>query len=738
MDSLQLQLLRFLQSKNYSPQDASGLARALNLDSAQRPALRHILKEWEKNGKIIRVRQGRYAPLPEEEEPICGKIRADNRGTLFFIADEAGQQALRRMRPTQEGGEISLKVSNSASQGAMDGDNVRVKITRHAPTGYRRRHKGMRPSERELILSVKVLSILRRKRALWVGIYRAEERYGIMKGDGRTSPERVILTEQPPPGLLSGMSVTVRALSYPLGRMEARGRIEHVLGWPQEKGVGIAAIVHKYALATEFPRNVLQETLSLSECEDEEVFSQRDDWRDRCVITIDPASARDYDDAISVSALSTGGWELAVHIADVGHYVKPGSALDEEARKRGNSTYLPDRTLPMLPPRLCDDLCSLKEGETRLTRLCLLNLSDKGEVVRCAFRNAVIRSRKRMDYDTALAVLEGKSSSGLPDVDRMLHEAGRLAKLMRNRRLAQGALDWEFPQIRVELDDNGTPVALKSESADEAHRMIEEFMLAANEAAAQVLRKQSVPNIYRVHERPIPEKLGEFALTAKHYGLSVGNLNSRRDLAQVMEQLKGRRDETILKTALLRAMMKARYSPKPLGHFGLGKSDYCHFTSPIRRYADIIVHRGLTRLIGSGQPLPTPAKLTDIAEHISETERNSAAAEHEAQQLMVLEYMQRQCESDAPGSWSAVMTEVWAQGIALEIPELNLKGFISADDLAAASRWFHEPHARRWISAKGETLSPGGTIRVSPTQVDKHARFIRFKLATESPESEPH
>ena len=457
-----------------------------------------------------------------------------------------------------------------------------------------------------------------------------------------------------------------------------------------------------------------------------EEYQQRDDWRERCVITIDPATARDYDDAICVTRKGNN-WELAVHIADVSHYVRPGSALDEEARERGNSTYLPDRVLPMLPPRLCDGICSLREGEDRLTRLCLMQINRQGKVFKAEFRDAVICSRRRLSYPQALEVLQGKGSTGDAEVDAMILEAGRLAELLRRKRFEAGALRLDMPEMRLITDERGAPVDVEVETSDEAHQLIEEFMLVANESVAHALNAHSLPAIYRVHEAPDPAKLSELAQELKAYGIKAGSLATREELNAVMDKIEGHPDEQILKVQLLRAMMRARYSPDALGHYGLAKGDYCHFTSPIRRYADLVVHRAFARLSGShSAPLPSPGALATIADHISETERNSAAAESEAQQSMMSRFLELQCESPNPRVWDAVVLTCWPQGMAVEVPLLKVKGFVSGADLPHDTSWSFERHAERWTSTDARCLYPGARLRVIPTRVDQATGFADF------------
>lgn len=734
--SIEEALTAYLKSPAYEPQDASAIARGMGINSKERPALRALLKDWQESGRLIRLRQARLVLRTATDAPLVGRIRRLPKGKLLFVANTAGQRELKRLSDEESAALIELPVQEHRDAGAMDGDLVQVTLRRNAPKSNGRR-KG-RPDDAELRLEVCVDEILERRRGTWVGIYRAGGRYGYLEGDGKTAPERVRLVAAPPAGLLSGMSITANIVSYPRGKMDATGTIAEVLGWPDDVGVDITTIMHRYTLRDTFPPAVLQEAEQLSHAIPAEEYARRDDWRGQLVFTIDPATARDYDDAISVKELGKDSWELAVHIADVSYYVKPGSETDQEAQLRGNSTYLPDRVLPMLPPRLCDDLCSLREGEDRLTRLCLMRINRKGEVFRAEFRNAVICSRRRLDYGTALAVIENRGSTQDAELDTALKTAHQLAAVLRKRRMRQGALDLEVPELNLILDNQGKVTDILTERSDAAHQMIEEFMLAANEAVAHALTASLTPTVYRVHEEPDPAKLQTFAELARGYGIRTGAITSREELARVAAQIREHEDTQILTTALLRAMMRARYATQPMGHFGLSKTDYCHFTSPIRRYADLLVHRGFDRLVfgkNARVHLPSVGQLSAIAEHISETERNSAAAENEAKQTKLAQFLADECDSHSPRPWQAVITAAYPQGLAVEVSALQMKGFIGGDELESSfgGHWYFERHTQRWTSTTGKYLLPGHMLQVVPCNVDIAARFVDFRPAEEEP-----
>lgn len=717
---LEQQLEHYLNSPAYVPQDVSALARGMGIDSRRRKELRALLQALLEQGKLLKLSKARYALRKPAGGAVNGRIIRRDNGKLLFLPDSAGCAALRALCPGYDGEPLSLPQRNAGD--AMDGDRVRASVRLHRTRGYHRgASRSRRPETEELTLLVRVEEIQERGHNRWVGIYHSDGRCGYMHGDGKTAPERVRLTTPPPPELLPFMSIVVEPLTRPIAKTEATGRIISVLGWPSDAGVQVTTVIHRYELPDSFPQEVLDESAAIPLSLSPQDLLGRDDWRAHCVITIDPATARDFDDAVAVRR-TAGGWELAVHIADVSHYVKPGSALDREAARRGNSTYLPDRVLPMLPPVLCDGICSLRQGEDRLTKLCLMQIDENGQTVRAEFRDAVICSRLRMSYPEALAVLEHRAGSGDAEVDAMLTEAHELAQLLRKRRFSLGALNLDMPELHVVTDDHGFPVDVQPAESDIAHQLIEEFMLAANEAVAHALNAHAIPTVYRVHEAPDPAKLQEFAELLKSYGIPAGVLATRAEIARVMKSISGHADEALLKAALLRCMMRACYAPKAAGHYGLAKGEYCHFTSPIRRYADLVVHRGFSRLSGGkALPLPSVGKLEDLSRHLSERERVSAAAENEAEQKMLLLYMEQQCSAEHPREWDVVVTAVWTQGVVVELPLLRLKGFISGAELPGMS------HADCRDVRTGSWPRPGDTLRVIPVNIDPATGFLDFR-----------
>lgn len=728
-DHLQTRLLNYMSEADYSPKNVIAIERGLGLGVKDRTRLRTCLKQLEAKGTILKLKQACYALREiknKKEEPIItGRIRQLRGGKTLFIPATSCEEYLRK-RLKRDEPRLEFLINPLRRMSAMDGDRVRVHIKLVSASNYRRHHKG-RPSINEMRVEVSVEEILERRNQQWVGTLAPNTRFGYVKGDGITSPEQIVLTEAPDASAIIGMSVVVEPVSYPKGKMEATGRIIEVLGWPDDEGVDMQVIIKRHNLHDSFPADVIEESKTFTDKIPADEYAKREDWRQKCVVTIDPETARDFDDAISVRRLKKG-WELAVHIADASYFVQPASALDKEAKKRGNSTYLPDRVLPMLPPVLCDNLCSLKEGVDRLTLLCLMQINEAGHVSGFEIKRSVIRSAKRMVYSEVLELIEKGTSTGDAKIDTMLREAYCLSSLMRQERFAHGSLDLEMPSLQVILDDKGSPIDIQMEEGDEAHRLIEEFMLAANECVACTLRENMLPALYRVHETPDMSRLQEFAHLVKQYGIRCGVLNSYEELNRVVEQIKDIPDASMLKVALLRSLMRARYSPQPLGHFGLAKGDYCHFTSPIRRYADLIVHRSLHRLCGDKARLLRPHFLNEVAEHVSETERTSAAAESEAKKLKLLQFLEKQCElpMELRRPWPAFVSAAIPRGLTIDVPELQLKGLISIDDLSQKGRWYLEGHAQRWSSTHGEQYGVSDKIDVIIERIDMESQFVDF------------
>src|SRR6059036_965171 len=630
---IQEQILAFLGSTDYRPLDKSELARALGRKSGVRMGLNQALRDLERAGEIARIRKNRYV-MPPAADLVTGKLHIHQAGYGFLISEKPGEP------------DIFIAAENTGT--AMHGDRVVARISRDEPD---RRIKGRREG--------RVIRILERAHDTIVGtLQRSRNFYYVVPDDPRfvhdiyVRPER---DQQPGTSANVGDKVVVRLEAWESRHVNPEGEIIEVLGPASAPGIDMLSIIRKYHLPTEFPRDVLDQAKGIPETVDARQFERREDLRGEFIVTIDPDDARDFDDAIHVEKIGSG-WRLGVHIADVAAYMEPDSPLDREARRRGNSVYLPDRVIPMLPERLSNGVCSLNPGVDRLTHSVFIHFDKHGVVKSARFARSVIRSAHRLTYKQAYAILTSPPGDQLGE---RLHLGWELAALLRRKRFQHGSLDLDFPEVKVRVDKQGHPVRLERIENDESHQLIEEFMLAANEAVARELMKRAVPTIYRVHENPDPEKLAEYREFVLSFNYKVGDLTHRAELQRLLASIRGKPEEQALKVALLKSLKRARYLGQPLGHYGLAKANYLHFTSPIRRYADLVAHRTLDgdaalprklSVVGAARRLyqPDMGEIASIAEHISATERNAADAEIDASQMKKLEFFQRQLDQRNP------------------------------------------------------------------------------------------
>ena len=725
--SLKDRLIRHMEDGRYEPQSKSELARALNVDSRQKLDFRALVDQMEEEGKLVRLQKGRYALKRERRNLVHGMIRILRSGKILFLPRKGDPAAAALGWDTEAIPELELKPNRLGT--ALDGDRVAVRVERKAARG-RRNIRRDRFSSPDAGMKARVEEVTERARSRWLGVFRTgKNKPGRVLGDGVSSPSSIELAEKPAMEVLPGQLVSVEPVTCGEEKKAPRGKIVEVLGYPDEPHVDMEAVIRKYGLSAEFPASVLRELETLPQNPSPGELARRENWTGRTVLTIDPASARDFDDAISITA-TPSGWTLAVHIADVSHFVRPGGALDGEALRRGNSTYLPDRVLPMLPPRLSDDLCSLRPDVVHLTKVCEMKFDQKGKMLRARFADAFIRSKARLTYQEAFAMLKGNDKGEVPSTVR---EAWNLASILRRNRYAKGALDLDFPEVRAVMDKDGRVTGIITEEYDESHQLIEECMLAANEAVALALKNGNRPTIYRVHEEPDSSKLFEFGQLCKLYGHPVHDIGQRQYLNELMKSIKGSPDEQLLKLALLKSLMRARYDTEPLGHYGLATPNYCHFTSPIRRYADLVVHRSLNPLLANppkgSKGAGSAGRLEEDAEHISETERISASAEKDANRMKLFEWLEGQCYTEHPEVHEALVTETRHFGVLLEIPRLQIKGLVKPDKLPGG-RWVYEAFASRWKNDHGSVLCAGLRVPVIPVKVDREQQWADFAIVS--------
>jgi ribonuclease R len=699
------QILALLSRKDYRPLNKIEIARKVGVSGSARVVLRKTLRDLERAGEIARIRKDRYV-LPAEADLVTGKVSVHPAGYAFLTSENRGEP------------DVFIAAENVGT--AMHGDRV---VARISPEPRAARIKGRREG--------RVIRILERAHDTIVGtLERSRNFYYVVPDDPRFVHDIYVRPQEDRRSQTAatvGDKVVVRLDSWDSRHVNPEGEIIEVLGPASAPGVDVLSIIRKYHLPTEFPSDVLEQAERIPESVDARQISGRQDLRNEFIVTIDPDDARDFDDAVHVEKLPNGGWQLGVHIADVAAYVEPGSALDREARRRGNSVYLPDRVIPMLPERLSNGVCSLKPEVDRLTHSVFIQFDKRGVAKSARFGRSVIRSAHRLTYKKAYAILKS------PPGDRLgerLHLAWELAALLRRKRFEHGALDLDFPEVKVWVDAHGQPVRLERVENDESHQLIEEFMLAANEAVARELKKRAIPTIYRVHENPDPEKLAEYREFALSFGYKVGDLTHRAELQRLLAEIGGKPEEQALKVGLLKSLKRARYDPQPLGHYGLAKTNYLHFTSPIRRYADLVVHRAL----GSNSAARRchrmgMAEVASVAEHISTTERNAADAEIDAAQMKKLEFFQRQLDERNPQIFRAAIVDVRNYGLMIELPDALLTGLIHVSSLTDDFYLF-EPARRQLIARRSrKRFKVGDTLSVFVARVDVFKRQVDFAIA---------
>ncbi len=706
-EQLKEEILRILSAPKYRPLDKMELARQLGRKSGVRMNLNQTLRDLEQAGEIARIRKNRFV-LPSEADLVTGLLHVHQAGYAFLSQEN---------KP----GEQDLFIAAQNTGTAMHGDRIVARITRDER--YARAKGAGRPEGR-------VIRILQRAHDTIVGTLQQSRNFFYVVPDDPRIVHNVYVQLAPRLSATVGDKVVVRLEAWESRHVNPEGEIVEVLGASSAPGVDMLSIIRKYHLPTEFPQAVIEEAERIPETVGAAQSADREDLRDQFIVTIDPDDARDFDDAINVERIPGGGWKLGVHIADVSAYVAPGSELDREARKRGNSVYLADRVIPMLPERLSNGVCSLNPNVDRLTHSVFIQFSKDGRTRNARFARTVIRSARRLTYREAFSILQKPPNEQLSE---RLHVAWELASLLRQKRFEQGSLDLDFPEVKVRLDKDGKPIALERIENDESHQLVEEFMLAANEAVALELKNRLIPTVYRVHENPEPEKLAEYRELVLSFGYKAGDLTQRAELQRLLASVRGKPEEQALKIGLLKSLKRARYAPQPLGHFGLAKNNYTHFTSPIRRYADLVVHRALAELDQTRRARTDMSQIASIAEHISTTERVAADAESDSVKMKKLEFFQRQIDAKDPQVFRATVLDVKNFGLVVELPDVLLTGMIHISALTDDFYTFNAAQRKLIGRQSRRRFSVGDELRVYVARVDVFKRQVDFAIAEERP-----
>src|SRR5437764_7193098 len=697
---LRSEILRLIREPKYRPLDKIEITDALGYGAARRNEVRRALRDLEQEGEIARIRKNRYV-LPDAADLVTGTLSVHEAGYAFLTNEKAGQS------------DLFIAAENTGT--AMHGDRVVARVIRGPEFSRARTPRA----------EGRVIRILTRANETIVGTLQQTRNFFYVVPDDPRLVHNIYVQPSSIHGRQPRLSdkVVVRLEAWESRHVNPEGEIIELLGPRSAPGVDILSIIRKYHLPVEFPKAVLDEASALPERVTQ--IDDREDLRRQYIVTIDPDDARDFDDAIQVEEIK-GGWQLGVHIADVSAYVRPGSALDREAQRRGNSVYLPDRVIPMLPERLSNGVCSLNPHVDRLTHSVFLQFDRNGRMRQSRFARTVIRSAHRLTYKKAFAILKNPARDELGE---RLQTAWKLAALLRKKRFEHGSLDLDMPEVKVVVDKKGHPIRFERVENDESHQLIEEFMLAANEAVAHELKNRGIPAIYRVHENPDVERLGEFREFVLAHGIRVGDLTHRGEMQKLLAAIGGTAEEHPLKIALLKSLKRARYATTPLGHYGLAKTNYTHFTSPIRRYADLEVHRALAERDLPRRSSRAMPQLSAIADHISATERNAAEAEIDAVKMKKLEFFESQLEARNPQIFDAVVIDVRNYGILVELPEILLTGLVHVSTLADDFYIFSTAQRRFIGRQRRRSFAVGNKLRVHVARVDQFKRQIDFAIA---------
>jgi ribonuclease R len=714
-DSLDRRVLDLVSSLG-KPVSVRDLVRRLSLDPPARRELKSVLRRLIADGAIVSIRGARVG-LPDRMNLVVGRLSCNPAGYGFVVPEVRGA------------GQPDLFVAAANIREALHGDRVVARVERQGagPRGRTGRSPGVRGPEGRII------RVLERANQRIVGRYEDDGRFGghVVPFDRRVLHE-VFVPAGEAGGAAPGQMVAAEITRPPTATRNPAGRVVEVLGRLTDPGVDLKVIVAKYALPDAFPPEVEEEAQRQARPVGADEAAARTDFRGWLTVTIDPETARDHDDAVGIERRPGGGYRLAVHIADVAHYVREGGALDQEAYLRGTSVYFPDRVVPMLPHALSSDVCSLVEGQDRLTQSVVIDLDARGRVEKTAFHDGVIRSAARLSYPQAQAIVDGEGGARerfAPLVPSLV-AMDELAKLMRQRRYERGSLDFDLPEPRLVLDEAGEITGILRHERLDSMRLVEEFMLAANEAVAEALDRAGAGALYRVHERPDPERVEEFVELVASLGYRMpADLETIRpeDFQLVLRQIEGKPEEKLVSYLLLRTMKLARYDEENLGHFGLATSMYAHFTSPIRRYPDLVVHRAL-RALRQGRNAEREAwlreKLPEMGLHLSERERRASEAERELIEWKKVRFMAAKVGEVFPG----YVTGVQAFGLFVELDEIYVQGLVHVSSMTNDYYGFNEKaHLLKGENTKA-TYRLGDRVEVQVARVDLERRQVDFAL----------
>ncbi len=701
---LEQRVVALVSDANYRPVKPRTIARQLGVDPHDMPDFRQTIK------RLIRAGKLRFGPKHLVQPG--GQTNRDERLGRFFRAAGGFGFVRPRGNRAQASREEDIYIPASKARDAAQGDLVLVRVSqkRHGP---------------EMRTAGEIVEIVARRSHQFVGTYFEQLGAGFVRIDGTSFPDPIAVGDPGAKGVRQNDRVVIEMVQFPSPHREGQGVITEVLGDRNRPGVDTRTIFREFDLPESFPPAAMEEARQVADRYREEIAPDRRDLTGATVITIDPEDARDFDDAISLSRTEQGNWLLGVHIADVSHFVREGHDLDAEARQRATSVYLPGVVIPMLPEQISNHLASLQPDRLRLARTAFLEFQPEGRRVRVEICRSAIRSCRRFNYeevDDYLVSPEPWREKLTPEVWELLHNMNQLAMTLRRRRLKRGALELNMPEVKLELDDPGNVKSARREIQTVSHQIIEEFMLAANFAVAERLRDAGLAFLRRVHDEPHPKKLHVLEKFVHSLSLHRGSLQDRFKLKELLAEVSGSPLEQAVNLAVLKSLPKAVYSPSPVGHYALASDCYCHFTSPIRRYPDLTVHRLLDQLDQPDSSNSSLGDLVGLGDHCSDREQRAEQAERELVKLKLLRYFEGQLGKSFP----AIVMGVESYGVFVQCTGIPGEGLVARDHLTDDDYEYDRGHLKLQGRRSGNTFRLGDTIEVQVARVDLVRREIDF------------
>ncbi len=703
MAGLSDRILALVRKRGYQPLKAKDLARKLGVNTPHYPEFKRALRDLVRDGQIVVGKNDTLRPAAPHGS-VTGVFRRTSLGAGI-------------VRPNAVDGRTGpeVRIPEESCRDAATGDTVLVSVLK-------------RPGRPDQLPTGRVVRVVERATHQFVGTYHERDGEGLVRVDGGIFTHSVAVGDPGAKGAKPNDKVVIEMVRFPTPDDRGEAVLTEVLGPHGQPGVDTLSVIRAYGLPDAFPEDALEEARKAAEAFDETDLLGREDFTSTLVVTIDPVDARDFDDAVGVIRHDNGHWELSVHIADVGHFAPPGGPLDREARKRATSVYLPQRVIPMFPEVISNHLASLQPDRVRYVKSAIISFSPAGERTGVRFADGAIRSRRRFTYEQVMALFGGQLSVE-PEIDAMLLRARELALILRGRRKQRGALELVVPKAELDYDEHGKVAGAHFAVNDLSHQLIEEFMLAANEAVASHLDSLGVSFLRRVHPAPDPLRMSAFAAFARSLGYKMPTDHGRYALQRVLETSEGRPEMHALHYALLRSFKQAVYSPVDEGHFALASDDYCHFTSPIRRYPDLTIHRQLGGWLRGNKGGADLAELTGLGDHCSKMERRAEAAERELIKVRLLAYL-----SDKPGmELDAIITGVADYGFFAQGEFLPVEGMVHVSTLGDDYYWYDEASHSLTGRRTGRTYQLGAKVRVAVARVDLQRRQLDFRIVVSQP-----